>query len=51
MAPRSLDPGKRYLDRDLPDPAGLDLEAGRPIRDDMAQRIQQLLAELIAMPG
>ena len=51
MAPRSLDPGKRYLDWDLPDPAGFDLEAVGPIRDDMAQRIQQLLAELIAMPG
>jgi arsenate reductase (thioredoxin) len=39
-------PGKRYLDWDLPDPAGLDLEAIRPIRDDIARRVQQLLAEL-----
>jgi arsenate reductase (thioredoxin) len=43
-------PGKRYLDWDLPDPAGLDLAAVRPIRDDIAQRVQQLLAELIAAP-
>jgi arsenate reductase len=44
-------PGKRYLDWDLPDPAGLDLEAVRPIRDDIAQRVQQLLAELVTTPG
>ena len=39
-------PGKRYLDWDLPDPAGLDLEAIRPIRDEISHRVQQLLAEL-----
>jgi protein-tyrosine-phosphatase len=39
-------PGKRYLDWDLPDPAGLPLEEVRPIRDDIARRIQQLLAEI-----
>jgi protein-tyrosine-phosphatase len=39
-------PGKRYLDWDLPDPAGLDLEAVRPIREDIGQRVRQLLAEL-----
>jgi len=44
-------PGKRYLDWDLPDPAGLDLVAVRPIRDDIAQRVQQLLAELEPAPG
>jgi len=44
-------PGKRYLDWDLPDPAGLDLEAVRPIRDDIASRVQQLLAELAPAPG
>jgi arsenate reductase (thioredoxin) len=44
-------PGKRYLDWDLPDPAGLDLEAVRPIREDIAQRVRQLLAELVATPG
>ena len=39
-------PGKRYLDWDLPDPAGLDLAAVRPIRDDIRQRVRDLLAEL-----
>ena len=41
-------PGKRYLDWDLPDPAGLDLEAIRPIRNDIDRRVRQLLAELVA---
>ena len=44
-------PGKRYLDWDLPDPAGLDLDAVRPIRDEISQRVQQLLAELAGAPG
>jgi arsenate reductase (thioredoxin) len=44
-------PGKRYLDWDLPDPAGLALEAVRPIRDDIAQRVQLLLGELLATPS
>ena len=39
-------PGKRYLDWDLPDPAGLDVEAVRPIRDDISLRVRDLLAEL-----
>jgi arsenate reductase (thioredoxin) len=33
-------PGKRYLDWDLPGPAGLDLEAIRPIRDDIDQQVR-----------
>jgi protein-tyrosine-phosphatase len=41
-------PGKRYLDWDLPDPAGLDLGAVRPIRDEIGRRVRQLLAELAA---
>jgi len=40
-------PGKRYEDWDLPDPAGLDLAAVRPIRDDIARRVQQLLTDLV----
>ncbi len=40
-------PGKRYEDWDLPDPAGLDFEAVRPIRDDINRRVQQLLTELV----
>jgi len=39
-------PGKRYLDWDLPDPAGLDVCAVRPIRDEIARRVHALLDEL-----
>jgi protein-tyrosine-phosphatase len=41
-------PGKRYLDWDLPDPAGLDLEGVRPIREEIRRRVRQLLGELDA---
>ncbi|MCU0114605.1 arsenate reductase ArsC [Curtobacterium poinsettiae] len=37
-------PGKRYEDWELPDPAGLDLDAVRPIRDDVRARVQDLIA-------
>jgi arsenate reductase (thioredoxin) len=39
-------PGKHYLDWDLSDPAGLDVEAGRPIRDDIRERVLGLLSDL-----
>jgi len=39
-------PGKRYLDWDLPDPAGKPLEDVRPIRDDIDARVRALLSEL-----
>jgi len=39
-------PGKRYLDWDLPDPAGQPLNAVRPIVDDIDLRVQHLLSEL-----
>jgi arsenate reductase len=39
-------PGKRYLDWELPDPAGLDLAAVRPIRDDISRRVHDLIADL-----
>ena len=39
-------PGKRYLDWDLPDPAGLDLAAVRAIRDDICQRVRDLAGDL-----
>ena len=39
-------PGKRYLDWDLPDPAGLTVEQVRPIRDEIAVRVRMLLDEL-----
>jgi protein-tyrosine-phosphatase len=39
-------PGKRYEDWDLPDPAGEPLDAVRPIRDQIHDRIRRLLTEL-----
>jgi arsenate reductase len=40
-------PGKRYLDWELADPAGQDLETVRAIRDEIDARVQALLAELV----
>jgi protein-tyrosine-phosphatase len=40
-------PGKRYLDWDLPDPAGKSLGEVRAIRDDIAERVRDLLDELV----
>lgn len=37
-------PGKRYEDWELTDPARLDLDAVRPIRDDVRARVQDLIA-------
>ncbi|HXF37609.1 MAG TPA: arsenate reductase ArsC [Actinomycetota bacterium] len=42
-------PGKRYLDWDLPDPAGKPLEEVRAIRDEIEGRVLDLLRELV--PG
>jgi len=39
-------PGKRYIDWDLPDPKGRPLEEVRATRDEIASRVQDLLAEL-----
>ena len=39
-------PGRRYEEWLLPDPAGQPLEAVRPIRDEIDQRVRTLLAEL-----
>ncbi|GAA5064545.1 protein-tyrosine-phosphatase [Thermocatellispora tengchongensis] len=39
-------PGKRYLDWELEDPAGLSVEQVRPIRDEIERRVRALLAEL-----
>jgi len=39
-------PGTRYEDWDLPDPAGQDVEAIRPIRDEIGRRVRDLLASL-----
>jgi protein-tyrosine-phosphatase len=39
-------PGKRYLDWDLTDPKGLPIDQVRAVRDDIAQRVEQLAREL-----
>ena len=39
-------PGKRYEEWSVEDPAGLDVAAVRPIRDDVERRVQHLLVEL-----
>jgi len=39
-------PGKRYEDWDLEDPAGKDLDTVRRIRDEIATRVDRLLASL-----
>jgi arsenate reductase (thioredoxin) len=41
-----LFPGKRYLDWDLDDPAGQDLDTVRRIRDEIRRRVEGLIAEL-----
>ena len=40
-------PGKRYEDWKLDDPAGQGIEAVRPIRDDIKQRVEALIADLL----
>ena len=41
-------PGKRYIDWDLPDPAGRPLDEVRATRDEIAARVDALVAELDA---
>jgi protein-tyrosine-phosphatase len=41
-------PGKRYEDWVLDDPAGKDVAAVRPIRDEIRRRVEALLDELVA---
>ena len=43
-------PGKRYEDWELDDPAGQGIDAVRPIRDDIEQRIRQLLISMGVEP-
>ncbi|NCV35921.1 MAG: arsenate reductase ArsC [Actinobacteria bacterium] len=42
-----LYPGKRYLDWDLDDPAELELDQVRRVRDEIKARVEALLVELI----
>lgn len=44
-------PGKRYLDWELTDPAGKQVEDVRPIRDDIGRRVRQLMTELDVEPS
>ncbi len=39
-------PGKRYIDWDLPDPAGLTTDQVRPIRDEISKRVTELLLDI-----
>jgi arsenate reductase len=43
-------PGKRYVDWPLADPAGKGVDAVRPIRDEIEQRIRRLMDELGVAP-
>ena len=40
-------PGKRYEDWELEDPDGKELETVRRIRDEIDERVQRLVSELI----
>jgi arsenate reductase len=44
-------PGKRYEDWELEDPSGKDLETVRGIRDEIATRIDALVAEISSRGG
>ena len=44
-------PGKRYENWDLPDPAGCEVESVRPIRDEVENRVRNLLQELGIAPA
>jgi arsenate reductase (thioredoxin) len=39
--------GKRYLDWELPDPAGRSIEEVRPIRAEIERRVRALVVELL----
>jgi arsenate reductase (thioredoxin) len=39
-------PGRRYLDWDLPDPKGMPVESVRELREEIAERVSSLVAEL-----
>jgi arsenate reductase len=43
-------PGKRYVDWELPDPAGKELAEVRGILDEIARRVDHLVAEFLDEP-
>jgi hypothetical protein len=40
-------PGRRYLDWDIADPMGQDLDTVRAIRDDVEAHVETLLADIL----
>jgi arsenate reductase len=44
-------PGKRYVDWELADPAGLPVERVRPIVEEIDRRVRALLAEIVSTPA
>ena len=44
-------PGKRYLDWELADPAGLAMDEVRATRDDIRGRVDELLQQLVGAPA
>lgn len=44
-------PGKRYIDWELPDPAGLPVDEVRALREDIARRVRGLVDELDRVPS
>ena len=46
-----LFPGKRYEDWELDDPAGLGVDAVRPIRDEIRRRVETLIGSLQFEPA
>ncbi len=44
-------PGVRYVDWQVPDPAGKPLDEVRAIRDDLQERVEDLVASLVAGPA
>lgn len=44
-------PGKRYVDWEVDDPSGKTLDEIRPIRDDLEQRVRDLLSDLGIEPA
>ena len=45
-SPSWPNPGTRYLDWELDDPAGRPVETVRPVRDEIEQRVRALLTDL-----
>ena len=46
-----LYPGKRYVDWEIDDPAGKELEEIRPIRDEIGRRVRELMGEMEVEPA